>query len=133
MLRFSAVATFGLSLVGSSAALAEDCSPHCDYRHNYGPYDLSYISTIQFAISEATAPRTSSTPIRVIEAGGSLLPSGLYQSRREMPTKALDRNAGERRSTDEGNRVMSQHGGTLRASANQPYGTISHVASPAGD
>jgi hypothetical protein len=43
MLRVFAAAIFGLFLVGSSAALAEDCSPHCDYWHNYGPYDFSYI------------------------------------------------------------------------------------------
>ena len=31
--------------VGSTAAFAQagDCSPHCDFYHNYGPYDFSYI------------------------------------------------------------------------------------------
>jgi hypothetical protein len=32
-----------LILFGSRAALAEDCSPHCDFWHYYGPYDFSYI------------------------------------------------------------------------------------------
>ena len=26
------------------ASAANDCSPHCDYWHYYGPYDFSYIS-----------------------------------------------------------------------------------------
>ena len=24
-------------------ALAYDCAPHCDYVHDYGPYDFSYV------------------------------------------------------------------------------------------
>jgi hypothetical protein len=43
MLRFSAAASVSLFLFGSGTALAEDCSPHCDYWHSYGPYDFSYI------------------------------------------------------------------------------------------
>lgn len=31
------VATFGV-------AFASDCAPHCDYVHDYGPYDLSWVS-----------------------------------------------------------------------------------------
>jgi hypothetical protein len=43
MLRFFATANLVLFLIGSDTVLAEDCSPHCDYWHNYGPYDFSYI------------------------------------------------------------------------------------------
>jgi len=25
-------------------ALAYDCSPHCDYTHDYGPYDMSWVA-----------------------------------------------------------------------------------------
>jgi hypothetical protein len=32
-----------LLLLGSDAALADACSPHCDYWHYYGPYDFSYL------------------------------------------------------------------------------------------
>ncbi|HLH98923.1 MAG TPA: hypothetical protein VKW08_27755 [Xanthobacteraceae bacterium] len=28
----------------STSVAADDCSPHCDYWHDYGPYDFSYIS-----------------------------------------------------------------------------------------
>jgi len=31
-------------LLGCGPASAQDCSPHCDYWHYYGPYDFSYIS-----------------------------------------------------------------------------------------
>jgi len=43
MTGFLATAILGLSLFGSTAARAEDCGAHCDYWHNYGPYDFSYI------------------------------------------------------------------------------------------
>jgi hypothetical protein len=43
MLRVFAAANLSLFLFGSGAVLAEDCSPRCDYWHNYGPYDFSYI------------------------------------------------------------------------------------------
>jgi hypothetical protein len=43
MLIFFAAANLILFLFGSNTVLAEDCSPHCDYWHNYGPYDFSYI------------------------------------------------------------------------------------------
>jgi hypothetical protein len=43
MLRYFASAILTFSLFGSDTVLAEDCSPHCDYWHNYGPYDFSYI------------------------------------------------------------------------------------------
>jgi hypothetical protein len=43
MLRVLAAANLSLFLLGSGAALADDCSPHCDYWHYYGPYDFSYI------------------------------------------------------------------------------------------
>jgi hypothetical protein len=43
MLKHLASAILGFFLVGSDVVLAEDCAPHCDYWHNYGPYDFSYI------------------------------------------------------------------------------------------
>lgn len=43
MLRYFVAALCLLFLFGSGAVLAEDCSPHCDYWHNYGPYDFTYI------------------------------------------------------------------------------------------
>jgi hypothetical protein len=42
MLRILATAILSL-LWGAGAALAVDCAPHCDFVHDYGPYDLSYI------------------------------------------------------------------------------------------
>jgi hypothetical protein len=53
-------------------------------------------SAIQSAISEAIAPRTSSTLIRVINMAGSLSLSGPHQNRREMPTAVLNRRAAGR-------------------------------------
>jgi hypothetical protein len=32
-----------LFVLGSSAMRAAGCSPHCDFSHGYGPYDLTYI------------------------------------------------------------------------------------------
>jgi hypothetical protein len=43
MLKALAAANLGLLLLGSGTVFAEECSPHCDYWHNYGPYDFSYI------------------------------------------------------------------------------------------
>lgn len=42
MLRIITTAVLSL-LWGAGAALAADCSPHCDFVHDYGPYDFSYI------------------------------------------------------------------------------------------
>ena len=49
VLKSFAAAILGLSLFGLGNALAEDCSPHCDYWHYYGPYDFSYIQPGLFA------------------------------------------------------------------------------------
>jgi hypothetical protein len=49
MLRFFATAVLSLLVFGSGASWAEDCSPHCDYWHYYGPYDFSYIRPGLFA------------------------------------------------------------------------------------
>jgi hypothetical protein len=32
-----------LSLCGAGPVLAGECFPHCDYVHNYGPYDFTYV------------------------------------------------------------------------------------------
>jgi hypothetical protein len=45
MLRFIAAAILGFFLFGSESASAQagDCAANCDFYHNYGPYDFSYI------------------------------------------------------------------------------------------
>jgi len=58
-------------------------------------FDRAWLA-IQSAIREAIAPRTSSTPIRVINMAGSLSLSGPYQNRREMPAAVLNRRAAGR-------------------------------------
>ena len=44
MLRILGLAVLGAGLGMSGTALAYDCAPHCDYVHDYGPYDLSWVS-----------------------------------------------------------------------------------------
>jgi hypothetical protein len=45
MLRsIAAAALCSVCLGAGPAPAADDCSPHCDYWHYYGPYDFSYIS-----------------------------------------------------------------------------------------
>lgn len=44
MRRFIAAVLLGAPLCAPAPAAAETCSLHCDYWHNYGPYDFSYIS-----------------------------------------------------------------------------------------
>jgi hypothetical protein len=43
MLRTLAAAVLGAITLQAGTAWAVDCSPHCDYVHDYGPYDFSYI------------------------------------------------------------------------------------------
>jgi hypothetical protein len=43
MLRIFAAAFLGFTVLQSGAAWAIDCSPHCDYNHDYGPYDFTYV------------------------------------------------------------------------------------------
>jgi hypothetical protein len=44
MRKLVAAALFGpvLALPVSPAAARVDCTPYCDFRHDYGPYDLSW-------------------------------------------------------------------------------------------
>jgi hypothetical protein len=42
-MRFIAALSVGLCCFGTGTALAADCSPHCDYYHDYGPYNFSYV------------------------------------------------------------------------------------------
>ena len=43
MPRLVAAAVFGLVLLGASPAWADvECYLHCDYTHDYGPYDFTY-------------------------------------------------------------------------------------------
>ncbi len=37
------VAGVGLAACGAGAALGAECFPYCDYVHNYGPYDFTYV------------------------------------------------------------------------------------------
>lgn len=38
-----AAALWGLLVLGAGPAWARiDCTPHCDYTHDYGPYDFTY-------------------------------------------------------------------------------------------
>jgi hypothetical protein len=43
-MKLIAATVFALALAGACPAGAEvDCSPYCDYTHDYGPYDLTWI------------------------------------------------------------------------------------------
>jgi len=42
-LRAAALAALLLCLCGSSPASAYDCTPYCDFNHDYGPYDFTYL------------------------------------------------------------------------------------------
>jgi len=44
MLKFLSPAVLCVLVWTSGAAFADDCAPHCDYVHDYGPYDLSWVS-----------------------------------------------------------------------------------------
>jgi hypothetical protein len=37
------LAVLCLTSCGAGAALAAECFPYCDYSHNYGPYDFTYV------------------------------------------------------------------------------------------
>jgi hypothetical protein len=37
------LAALCLSFCGAGSVLAAECYPHCDYVHNYGPYDFTYV------------------------------------------------------------------------------------------
>jgi hypothetical protein len=38
-----ACAVLGLTLCSAGTVLAAECFPYCDYNHNYGPYDFTYV------------------------------------------------------------------------------------------
>jgi hypothetical protein len=38
-----ALAVICLSLCGAGTVLAAECFPYCDYTHDYGPYDFTYV------------------------------------------------------------------------------------------
>jgi hypothetical protein len=44
MLKALPPAVLLILLAASGSALAFDCAPHCDYVHDYGPYDMSWVS-----------------------------------------------------------------------------------------
>ncbi len=43
MPRLFAAALFGVIAFASSPAGAVECYRHCDYTHDYGPYDFTYV------------------------------------------------------------------------------------------
>jgi hypothetical protein len=44
MLRVAAFVLLGFVLFAPAPASARiECAPHCDYNHDYGPYDFTYI------------------------------------------------------------------------------------------
>ncbi len=49
MLRVLATVLFSLSFVGSTTVWANDCYPHCDWNHDFGPYDFTYKRSDLFA------------------------------------------------------------------------------------
>ena len=38
-----ACAVLGLTLCSAGTVLAAECFPYCDYNHDYGPYDFTYV------------------------------------------------------------------------------------------
>jgi hypothetical protein len=44
MPRILTVAAACMLLSAPGVAFAYDCAPHCDYVHDYGPYDFSWVS-----------------------------------------------------------------------------------------
>jgi hypothetical protein len=61
MLRVFAAVPFILLFVGSSPTWADDCYPHCDWSHDYGPYDFTYIRPGLFAYP-ICGPRQDCSP-----------------------------------------------------------------------
>ncbi len=43
MRKVCVAAILSFVVLGSGIAWATECSPHCDYVHDYGPYDFSYV------------------------------------------------------------------------------------------
>ena len=41
-IRYSLFALFAFLIFAIRPATAIECAPHCDYTHDYGPYDLSW-------------------------------------------------------------------------------------------
>ena len=44
MLKIARLAVLSVLLGVPVVAVAQDCAPHCDYVHDYGPYDFSWVS-----------------------------------------------------------------------------------------
>jgi hypothetical protein len=57
MPRWIAAALFALPLLTAAqpAAAEINCSPHCDYNHDYGPYDFTYIRPGLFGFPRCNA------------------------------------------------------------------------------
>jgi hypothetical protein len=69
MSRILAAAVVSLALFASGAAWAVDCSPHCDYVHDYGPYDFTYVRPGLFAYP-VCGPRGNCAPNLVYTYSG---------------------------------------------------------------
>jgi hypothetical protein len=44
MAKVPAAAILCVLLCAPTLAFAYDCAPHCDYVHDYGPYDFSWVA-----------------------------------------------------------------------------------------
>jgi len=44
MLRLFVAGVAGFLIARPGIAFEYDCAPHCDYVHDYGPYDFSWVS-----------------------------------------------------------------------------------------
>ena len=42
----------GLTLCSAGTLLAAECFPYCDYNHNYGPYDFTYVKAGALRLSD---------------------------------------------------------------------------------
>lgn len=42
-MKASAFAAGASVLLWAGIAFADDCAPHCDWTHDYGPYDFSWV------------------------------------------------------------------------------------------
>jgi len=56
-----------LCAFGADSAVAEECAPHCDYYHYYGPYDFTYQRPDLYALP-VCGPRGNCAPYLVYSA-----------------------------------------------------------------
>jgi hypothetical protein len=68
-----AVAVAASLVAGTGAAVAEQCSPRCDYSHYYGPYDFTYAKPGLFGYPRC-GPQGDCAP-RLVYTTGAYAPS----------------------------------------------------------